>query len=181
LQTQQQRHVVIFPPGTVSDRQTSTIHALLLDESVNVAPHVPGGCTVAHFTTTVAALDTSDVAHVVLKGALDFIIASTEQSSTVEEVFHTSFSYDLWSNESDSDGTWSDVDGLHVMNRPRPRLSADEAFDQAAAIFAKICPGQDFLKLSKEMGDAVKASLGEHAFDVEDEEKTVLDSAVADL
>ena len=43
LQPQQQRHLMILPPGTVP-HQTSTIHGLLLDESVHVAPHVlPAG------------------------------------------------------------------------------------------------------------------------------------------
>jgi hypothetical protein len=67
---------------------------------------------------------------------------------------------------------------VHIITRPRPGLVADCAFEQAAIIFADICPGNDFLKLSQEMDKAVKATLGENAFDEEDEDQMVLDSAV---
>jgi RAB protein geranylgeranyltransferase component A len=173
---QQQRHVVILPPGTVPN-QTSTIHGLFLDEAVNVAPHVPGGCTVVHLTTTVDAGDNNNVDITVLEEAQKVILRRCRgkdgDAGAVAEIFHVSFSYDLLVSTGDTK-----IDGLHEIRRARPGLSADSAFEQAAEIFAEICPGQEFLKLSKEMGDAVKASLGENALDEEDEEKMVLESAV---
>jgi Rab proteins geranylgeranyltransferase component A len=195
-----QRHVVIFPPGTVSPLQTSTIHALLLDESVNVAPHVVGGCTVAHFTMTIDSTAADSHANDnnaseaaaqrnstgILAMALEIILRNFRSNAgddeTVVEVFHTCFSYDLWTGESNNlDSTALSEQSCHIIERARPGLSADAAFEQAAAIFARICPGHDFLQLSAEMGHAIKAALGEHALEEEDEEKMVLDSAVADL
>jgi Rab proteins geranylgeranyltransferase component A len=201
---QAQRHVVIFPPGTVSPRQTSTIHALLLDESVNVAPHVVGGCTVVHFTMTIdttcahgnahdldehaiGANGPGDSSAAMLAMAVEIILRNfrnnaSDDETVVEEVFHTCFSYDLWTGKShDAKSTARSEQCWHVIERSRPGLSADAAFEQAAAIFARICPGHVFLQLSAEMGHAIKAALGEHALEEEDEEKMVLDSAVADL
>lgn len=173
---QPQRHVVILPPLTVRN-QTSAIHGLLLDETVNVSPHVPGGCTVLHLTTTVETSDDDNFDDSVLEEAQKVILRSCKGKDSdvtaVDDIFHVTFSYDLL---MPTDCT--KIDGMHVIRRPRPALSADTAFEQAAEIFAKICPGQEFLKMSQEMGDAVKATLGENALDEDDEEKTVLETAV---
>lgn len=132
---------------------------------------------------------------------------SHDKSPMIEEIFHASFSYEIGTDteevgdtiddgirgkintandDSRRNAEYSKVEnnqpfGWHVIRRCRPGLTADAAFEQAAAFFLKICPQGEFLQLSKEMGDAVKAALGEHALDEEDEEKTVLDSAIADL
>jgi len=206
LQPQQQRHLMILPPGTVP-HQTSTIHGLLLDESVHVAPHVfpalggvGGGCSVLHLTTTTAdaaaVADSDDSIQeavdggVILEEALNAILdcsrrqyqkAGGDLSSTVvEEIFHVTFSYDLY-NDNDAathgDASTYNASGLHVVHRPRPGVAADAAFEQAALIFAKICPGQEFLKLSQAVDAAVKETLGDAA-EEEDEENLVLESAV---
>jgi RAB protein geranylgeranyltransferase component A len=59
----EQRHVVIFPPRSFGSQQSSTIHAIALDETLNVAPSIvptvseqyppPPSCTVVHLTTCI--------------------------------------------------------------------------------------------------------------------------------
>jgi Rab proteins geranylgeranyltransferase component A len=113
FQPQQQRHVIIIPPRTLGDNQDSTIHGLLLDEAVNVAPHVPGGCSVLHLTTTVTTSGSTDtgsetVRDCVLDTAARDILGccQTDDSDRVEEIFHVSFSYDV-SPEIPPTATWS--------------------------------------------------------------------------
>jgi RAB protein geranylgeranyltransferase component A len=177
---QQQRNVLIIPPGTIAE-QTSTIHVLFLDEGVNVAPHVPGGCTVAHLTTTVQSNASNDVPESLLKDALQLVLdlcsKSYESNSpgtpTPTELFHASFSYALFPKD---DLAWSDCSGMHVLHRPRPGLSADQSFEQSAQVFHDICPGQEFLKISQDLEKTIQERLGDQA--PEDDDKRVLESAL---
>jgi hypothetical protein len=177
---QQQRNVLIIPPGTIVE-QTSTIHVLFLDEGVNVAPHVPGGCTVAHITTTVHSNASNDVPESLLKDALQLVLDLCSRSNqnnspgtpTPTELFHATFSYDLFPKD---DLAWSDCSGMHVLHRPRPGLSADQSFEQAAQVFHDICPGQDFLKISQDLERTIQERLGDQA--PEDDDKRVLESAL---
>jgi hypothetical protein len=178
FQQQQQRHVVILPPYTLED-QSSTIHGLFLDEALNVAPHVPGGCTVVHLTTTAVVDAAGDADDSLLEEALKVILKSSstgrDDAEVVDELFHVTFSYELLSPDETTE--LAHDDGVHIIHRPRPGLTVDHCFEQAEKIFAEICPGQVFLKMSKEMDDAVKERLGDSCHD-DDDEKAVLESAV---
>jgi RAB protein geranylgeranyltransferase component A len=176
---QQQRHVVIIPPGTIVG-QTSTIHVIFLDEGVNVAPHVPGGCTIAHLTTTVQNNTSNDVPVSLLKDALQLVLDLCSSNKTnppgttiPAELFHASFSYELFPKD---ELAWSDCTGMHVLHRPRPGLSADQSFEQAAQVFHDICPEQDFLKISQDLERTIQERLGDQA--PEDDDKRVLESAL---
>ena len=181
-----QRHIVIFPPGSVVKEHTQTIHALLLDEHVNVAPHVPCGCTVVHLTTTISdneipstALDEKEPTSKtdILDAAMKVLLASSSQHH-VDELFHVSFSYGLDDESASIPGVDGDYHGLHVVRRTEADLAADSAFDSAAKIYSKICPDADFLKVAKAVDEAIQERLGDSALREDDEEKRVLESAM---
>jgi Rab proteins geranylgeranyltransferase component A len=187
---QQQRHVLILPPYSISAKQNSAIHGVVLDESVNVAPHVPGGCTILHLTTTIEHNDEACIDETLLADAFNVVLRSFSESDdeNVVEIFHLCFSYEVHV-PLDTDQAMYDIlnipnsDGLHIIQRPRPDLTADATFSQAATIFQQIYPNStpdDFLKLSQATTDAIKAVLGENALndDEEDEETMALASAV---
>lgn len=185
FQPQQQRHLMILPPNSVGSNR-HTIHGLLLDEGVHVVPHVLGGCSVLHLTTTVDAADANDdhalddaVKAILENSRLQYEKCDSETAFMVDEIFHVTFSYDVCAANDDPESRTASQDGdrgLHVIHRPCPGVAADAAFEQAASIFAKICPNQEFLKMSQAVDDKVKETLGEVA--EEDEEKLVLESAV---
>ena len=189
-QHQQQRHVLIMPPRSVSAKQTSAIHGVVVDEFVNVAPHVPFGCTIVPLTPTIGCSDEESCDDSLLSSAFDVIQRSfrSTENDEIAEIFHVSFSYDVSApQEGETNETLDSLPksdgGLHVVHRCRPGLTADSAFQQAAGIFQQIYPkstASDFLKLSQATTEAIKASLGENALNNndEDEETMALASAV---
>jgi RAB protein geranylgeranyltransferase component A len=164
----QQRHAIIIPPSTLGS--SSPIYGLLLDETVNVVPRVPNGCTLVHLTTTVVR----DVDVCLLEMALEMILADTKND--VEEIFHTCFSYDLY----ESEGSDPSIEGLHQVRCAAPGLEVDAAIEQAKEIFSRICPNDEFLVISKQLETEIKDRLGDHA-DEDDDEKRVLESAIGIL
>jgi Rab proteins geranylgeranyltransferase component A len=187
---QQQRHVLIIPPHSISKQQKSTIHGVVVDEFVNVAPHLPGGCTILHLTTTIDSTDETVLNDSLLAEAFDVILDCfrSAEGEEIAEIFHVSFSYDVAAPPKNETNISMDClpkseGGLHLVHRPRPGLTADDAFLQAAAIFQQIFPQStpdDFLSLSQATTEAIKASLGENALnnDDDDEETMALTSAV---
>ena len=160
LQGKQQRHVVVVPP---SDTFGSVLHGMLFDETSNVVPHAPSGCTLVHWTAVVDK-DQDDSSFVEASNA---VLATLE--SDADEIFQLTFSYGLYETVPDGPET------LHWVSRGSPRIDMDLAFQQAEAIFAKICPGAGFLLRSEEIDKLVKERVGDME---EDEEQAVLESAM---
>jgi RAB protein geranylgeranyltransferase component A len=197
---QQQRHVLIIPPNSISKKQTSAVHGVVVDETVNVTPNIPCGCTIIHLTTIIdcgsvtAANDVSDVEESILSEAMNVVLQSfkngtQEYDQSVVEIFHASFSYELplaHGEDKLSDETLDvrNADGLHVIQRPPPSLTVDATFTEATKIFLQICPDatkDDFLKLSQATTEAIEASFGSkilHNEDDDDDEITALNSAL---
>jgi RAB protein geranylgeranyltransferase component A len=167
-----QRHAVILPPNSFGN--PDTIHGIIVDEKVNVAPHVPGGCTVIHLTTTVDVKEGNPVDNGgILEQAMDSIVG--KDADDVYEIFRVVFSYSLF--DADEAPSTVNVNGLHTIHRPRPGLAADPAFEQAKQIFTRICPTVDFLTMSESMDAAVKERLGDTQNE-EDDDRMVLESAM---
>jgi RAB protein geranylgeranyltransferase component A len=154
---EQQRHVLIVPPGELGN--PCAIHGLVLDNSVHVAPR---GCTMLHLTTT-AGYD---------KDA-DKILEQVVAKLKAEEIYHVSFSYAIPDNEEEM----TIVDGLHVCQASGQNLTMDTQVEQAKSIFQSICPDMDFLTMSREMDSIVKER-STMFDDEEDEERMVLESAM---
>lgn len=171
---QQQRHVVIVPPESFPN-QPDAVQCLLVDESAQVAPVVAKGCTVLHVTTTVD----SGLSVELSNQLLDRVAASIFENDheTADEVFYTNFRY----HTKEKDVTRRH-EGLHVIHRPRPMLTADTCFEQAKDIFEKVCPGHSFLEVSKGMKDTIREALGDDALDKEeDDEARILETATGML
>ena len=180
------RFVIVIPPRGVGDHQYA-IHGLVLDESARVAP---SGCSILHLTTVIdqveAATAGEDSTGDVLQKALESILESSASTSgeSADEIFHTTFSYDLHDEQSDSStSSTSNVKGLHVINRPPMQMVADDSFEQAQRIFKGICgPNEEFLAISQQMEEKLREHLQDayrgpnHAED--DTEQVVLDSAM---
>ena len=197
-QQQQQRHVLIMPPKSISKEQSSAIHGVIIDESVNVTPNIPGGCTIIHLTTILDhdyKINSDDDAEIgvddrILSEAMNVVLQSFHTQSKdedVAEIFHASFSYALPSHgENEPTKDVVDIrnsDGLHVVRRPPPSLTVDAIFNEATKVFLQICPDatkDDFLKLSQATTEAIQASLGPNIFnnEEEDDEITALNSAL---
>lgn len=177
-QQQPQRHAVILPPNSVGN--SDSIHGLILDEKVNVVPHVTGGCTVIHLTTTVDVVEGADVDNDgILQKALDSIVGKqSDGDPDVYEIYRVVFSYSLFDTDQAPALAAANVNGLHTIHRPRPGLAADPAFEQAKQIFTRICPTVAFLTMSEAMDAAVKETLGDRHNEEEDDEKMVLESAM---
>jgi len=166
---EQQRHVFIVPPNALDN--VATIHGIILDEGVSVAPDVPGGCTVVHLTTTIPSSAEDSFDETVLERALNAVLAGS--TGEVDEIFHVTYSYGL---EEDVPEVPL-AGGVHTVRRDAPGFEADPAFEQAASIFSSICPHVDFLTMSKEMDEAVKERIGDSDVD-DDDEQRVLASAM---
>jgi Rab proteins geranylgeranyltransferase component A len=161
----QHRHVVILPPGQLGN--TSSIYCLMLDEAVNVTPHVPEGCTLLHWWTVVDGEADNDRIQILVK-AKRALLESCK--GDCDEIWSTSLCY----------GHFDKVnvpvcENLHWTQRPLPGLEMDACFREAAAIFSKICPDAPFLGLAEEIDTAVKERLGDVD---EDEERRILESAM---
>ncbi len=195
---QQQRHVLIMPPKSISMEQSSAIHGVGIDESVNVTPNIPGGCTIIHLTTIIdhdMKINNDDDAEIVvddsiLSEAMNGVLQSFKTQSNDEdvvEIFHASFSYELPSHEQNEPTKQvldiRNSDGLHVVRRPPPSLTVDAIFTEVTKVFLQICPDatkDDFLKLSQATTEAIQASLGPNIFNNEedDDEIAALNSAL---
>jgi len=176
------RSVIIIPPHGVGDHPYA-IHGLVLDETARVAP---SGCSVLHLTTVIDK-NTGENVGDVLKDSLEVILASSASTSSgdaVDEIFHATFSYDVYdepSNESgDDDGK---VKGLHVVHRLPMQMVCDGSFEQARRIFHDICgPDEEFMALSQRMQAKLKEQLqdayrGPNQTE-DDTDQVVLDSAM---
>ncbi|KAL7581297.1 hypothetical protein ACA910_006062 [Epithemia clementina (nom. ined.)] len=211
---QQQRLAIILPPapqpqgeGKHQHQQGNpyTIHGLVLDESVHVAPFLSVkepliGCSVVHLSTVVDVhdndSDSDDSAVVddsVLQRAMETILAQQRQERLTkkqngggivyddddddcQEIFHVSFSIPVF-QEGEPSSHLGATNGLHIVHRPAPGLVLDTAFEQAKAIFDKICPNQEFLVLAEEIDTMVKERFGDRNAD-DDDETRVLESAM---
>jgi hypothetical protein len=154
---EQQRHVLIVPPGEFGN--PCAIHGLVVDHTVHVAPP---GCTVLHLTTT--ADNGKDAAKI-----LEQVVVKL----TAEEIHHVSFSYAIPDKENET----TNVDGLHVCQTSGQSLTLDAQVEQAKIIFQSICSDVEFLTMSREMDNIVKERLAGRN-DEEDEERMVLESAM---
>jgi RAB protein geranylgeranyltransferase component A len=154
---EQQRHVLIVPPGELGN--PCAIHGLVLDHTVHVAPR---GCTMLHLTTT--ADNDKDA---------DTILEQVVAKLKAEEIYHVSFSYAI----PDEEEGITNVDGLKVCQTSGQSLTLDAQVEQAKNIFQSICPDVEFLTMSREMDNIVKErSAGRD--DEEDEDRMVLESAM---
>mmetsp|Transcript_13229 Transcript_13229/g.29077 ORF Transcript_13229/g.29077 Transcript_13229/m.29077 type:complete len:484 (-) Transcript_13229:40-1491(-) len=176
---EQQRMAIIVPPNSTT-KNTYTIHGLLLDETVNVAPHLSvkeprTGCSVLHLSTVIDDAESED-SGAVLETAVDQILREqVNERGDCEEIFHISFSIPFIEDAPDAE-TPHPTRGLHVVHRAAPGMIVDTAFEQAKEIFTKICPNDEFLVLAKEIDTMVKERFGER--DEDDDEKRVLESAM---
>jgi len=168
----QQRHVVVFPPGMFDNEMP--IQCLIVDEGVNVAPHVDGGCSVVHLTTSASRIPTS-VEDSILARALDSVL--NDAGREVEEIFHVSFYFEATLEVATHEQS---IEGLHHVHQVVPQLTADPVFEQARQIFSKICPDTEFLTMTKAMTDAIEERVGDMKRD-EDDEEVVLESAMGML
>ena len=90
------------------------------------------------------------------------------EGADADEIFSVVFSYPLY------DMGMCETENFHVIGTSEPQLSVDKAFSSAAAIFHKICPGAEFLGMSKQVDDVVRERIGDY---VEDEEGQFLETA----
>jgi RAB protein geranylgeranyltransferase component A len=213
----EQRHVVIFPPHSFGSQQSSTIHAIVLDETLNVAPSIvptgseqypqPPSCTVVHLTTCIPLSQQEDVEFslgnnnlleslekTAFSPAMEALLADVQESMSknstastdylkADEIYRILFSY-WFSDESNDVGPDHPVpctNGIHWVQRQRPGIAVDAAFEQAEEIYRKIFPSAEaaFLELSKSLEKTIRENLGDsiERYD-EDEEKAILQSAM---
>jgi len=174
----EQRHVIIFPPGTIGN--PDVVRGIVLDGGVNVAPRNDGGC-VLHLTTTMDGTyeDGRTVGQDdVLARAVRTLLRGSDDGGDddgVEELYHVSYSY---LDRSHGDGRPATPDGLHVSVREGPSVTVDGAFGRAREIFERVCPGSGFLQLSEAMEDIVKDARRGCREDEEDHDETLLESAM---
>ena len=188
---QQQRHIVIFPPGSVNEHHQSTIHGLLVDEGVNVAPHPSqsisatadgnGACTVLHLTTTVLNDHAPDDSYDALFKKVIQIICGDSS----EEIFQMTFRYEVFEEDqtaAPSNANGPLAQGLHIIHRGQPCIACDAAFDQSKRIFSRICPNVPFLTVADVVNQVIEERLGKDAitnrYAEEDTEDMVLSSAI---
>jgi RAB protein geranylgeranyltransferase component A len=178
--TTEQRHIIILPPQSHNIGNSHAIHCVTLDDSVQVAPP---GCTVLHLTTTIKMepnnnnnnnnneemMDTSvldrayeQLAHI-SKGPLD-------------EIYQVTFSHALTTTTTEVEESLPN--GLHVCQSDGQVLTADVAFAQAQQLFDNICPGMEFLGLSKELDQTIQERAAERGGAMDDDEQLVLESAL---
>lgn len=202
VETREQRHIIVFPPGTVGN--SNVVRGIVVDESVHVAPrnNCGDGCCILHLTTTIddddddlngegdrrRIVDNSDDDGDVLERAVRTLLRSPDRSDCddngnsdgggVEELYHATFSYrDHSSYAYTTAFTTPTPSGLHVCARRGLSVTIDEAFTEARSIFEAICPDHDFLRLSEVMEDIVnEATVGRT--DEEDQDVMLLESAM---
>ena len=208
---EQQRLAIILPPQEQQSNGSSTdhsytIHGLVFDESVHVAPHLSVrepriGCSVMHLSTVVddeGNDDEKEVNDSILQRAMKTVLEQQKQERMKKRQENkTPFPSGGDGDGQDSDdcqeifhvefsyplfdegavAAGSNTNGLHIVHRPAPGLVLDSAFEQAKVIFEKICPNQEFLMLAEEIDTMVKERFGDRRTE-EDDETRVLESAM---
>eukprot|EP01083_Nonionella_stella_P290563 988673_1 len=183
----EQRHVIIIPPGDESIKNSNVIHGVAVDESVSIAPSSKDGfeTTVLHLTTTSKSNnEDSRYAHgeTVLGHATQSLLKCHEVATNenhdhhkVKELFHLSFSYEL--EEEINSSVIKNTTGTHVCRDRGMSLTVESAFMEAKRLFNEICPDTNsFLKLSDKMDELVKERSAGHEED--DDEVKLLSSAL---
>jgi len=180
----EQRHIIIIPPGDESIKNSNVIHGVALDESVSISPSSKDGfeTTVLHLTTT-SKSNNEDFRYAhgetVLRHATQSLLTchevATHANHDLKELFHLSFSYEL-EEEIDSSVT-KNTNGIHICRDRGMSLTVESAFVEAKRLFNKICPNTNsFLKLSDKMDELVKErSAGQEE---DDDEVKLLSSAL---
>ena len=163
-----QRHVIVVPPGDERIGNETVIHGLALDESVNVAPYSMDGVdiTVLYLSTLGKPSQEDSDYSGMLANAVSVLCGND-----CSELYHVGYSYEI-------DGSSNyEVPGIHFCKSRGMALAVDSSFIEAKRIFHELCPNGQFLKLSTEMDEIVKerqAGFGED----EDEEVQMLESAM---
>lgn len=184
-ESEEQRHVIFIPPQTISNDHA--IHGVLLDSSVSIAPR---GCTILHLTTTIMeescvgdnGLESENVNSVEILERAEAAVLKSKQATTTTtsddppiELYHVSFSHECPDVEEARKACHPA--GIHLCSHTAQALTADSAFEQAEKIFSSICPGDEFLGLSSGIDKVIRDRAEEKKY--EDDEKNVLDSAIA--
>jgi RAB protein geranylgeranyltransferase component A len=168
--TNEQRYVIVVPPEDEGIGNTSLIHGLALDESVNIAPYpINGVDTTILYLSTLGNPSEEGINHTkVLANAV-----STLCGDDCVELYQLGYSYEVDSECCNTD----QISGIHLCRSRGMTLAVDSSFVEAKRIFHELCPDDNFLKLSTEMDELVKerqAGFG----DDEDEEFKMLESAM---
>ena len=167
-----QRHIIVIPPGDVHIGNQRVINGITLDESVNIAPRDfkdDFDLTILYLSTISRDMDGGEK-------LLQKAAKSLCQNNSNLELFHLGFSFDY---DDSIHSNYDDYtqDGIYVCQSRGISLTAEAAFVEAKSIFDKICPNDNFLKLSKVMDDLVKECRnGLH--EDEDDEVKMLESAM---
>lgn len=174
---QEQRHVIVVPPGEEFVRNKDVIYGIILDESSQVAPLVDGRdhISIIHLITfrNVGESDQRKESETLSRTIEQLINKGGGMMDGTEELFHTDFSYDI----VEASQTVLCNKGLHVCERHEPSLTVESSFIEAKKIFHNICPDAMFLKLSDAMDCIVKERRMIHDEDDDDEFK-LLESAM---
>ena len=218
----ERRDVLIVPPNTGDIRNENVVHGFIADASVGVAPtafldneNVEDVCTVLHLSTTFRGHpnhlhpngefrkdDEENQQQQYEKGAgvLERTLRSilTAQTGRSEEVFHVSFAYELFGQETDNrsmsivdDNDGGRIDGLYAFRRRgAPSVTIDSAFDTACELFHSICARNEnvdnvpsFLLRSEGMEQLVeqlRGGTGDNMKD-DDNEGSILEGAATEL
>ena len=188
---EEQRHIVVVPPGTADLGNRNAVHGIVLDSSAGVAPDLLDGapCTVLHLTTTVEGEEAEGgvldrvAAAIVAAGAEprnDGEGAEEEGGGPAKEVYSFTFSYELYDDDDDDGGGGdhgSGLEGLLVCRRGGQSITLEGAFQEAERLFREICPDEAFLARSTEMDELVRETAGGRE-DESDDEGMVLESAM---
>mmetsp|Transcript_47963 Transcript_47963/g.58076 ORF Transcript_47963/g.58076 Transcript_47963/m.58076 type:complete len:678 (+) Transcript_47963:54-2087(+) len=165
-ETEEERYFVTLPPQTV--RNDHPIQCLVLDQSTSVAAR---GYAVVQLSMVVDEADPAKVDHEILREALLSLLACQERDC--DEIHFITFSV---GSPSDDVLDTDEETNVYISKRPKLSLTVDAAFDQAEAIFKKICPDEEFLLMSQERKKQRMAQMGNEE---NDEEKEVLESALS--
>jgi len=167
--TNDQRHVIVVPPGDEIIGNETVIHGLALDESVNVAPHsIDGVDTTVLYLSTLGKPSQDDSDNSGMLANAVSVLCGNDCS----ELYHVGYSYEI-----DGPSNNYEVPGIHFCKSRGMALAVDSSFIEAKRIFHEVCPNGQFLKLSTEMDEIVKERQAVFGED-EDEEVKMLESAM---
>mmetsp|Transcript_26131 Transcript_26131/g.38678 ORF Transcript_26131/g.38678 Transcript_26131/m.38678 type:complete len:732 (+) Transcript_26131:60-2255(+) len=167
--TNDQRHVIVVPPGDEIIGNETVIHGLVLDESVNVAPHsIDGVDTTVLYLSTLGKPSQDDSDNSGMLANAVSVLCGNDCS----ELYHVGYSYEI-----DGPSNNYEVPGIHFCKSRGMALAVDSSFIEAKRIFHEVCPNGQFLKLSTEMDEIVKERQAVFGED-EDEEVKMLESAM---
>ena len=161
----EQRNIIIVPPGDDVIGNKNVIHGLVLDESMNVAPSPFGGVSFSILYLSMLQEDSKDDSGTSTLAEASTILCGEECS----EICHIAFSH-LVDNAIESS-----PEGVHLSISRGMSFTVDSSFVEARRIFDKICPNENFLKLSSAMDELIKER---KISEEEDEEVRMLKSAM---